>query len=155
MENHLTENQIKKALRSRVAYEDFLRCLNLYSCDIINLGELVQLVSNFIAFVLFACGTESLKTRRKFPELMKKFKEFVGYKDSLNLERLQNPPTDFGLSLLGMNYRLIEADMANCRRLQHSYRAVPASYAKQRCSGRTELCNSGLEVIIALEVNLC
>ena len=75
---------------------------------------------------------------------MKKFKEFVGYKDSLNLERLQNPPTDFGLLVLWFLMRfLIRKDMANCRRLQHSYRAVPASYAKQRCSGRTELCNSG------------
>jgi hypothetical protein len=47
--------QVKRALNSPPAYEDFLRCLNLYSHDIVNLGELVQLVSNFIAYVS-VCG---------------------------------------------------------------------------------------------------
>ena len=59
-------DKVKKALKSKRVYDNFLRCLNLYSHDIVNKHELVELVSGFLS---------------KFPELMAWFKNFVGCKD--------------------------------------------------------------------------
>ncbi len=46
-------DRIKKALRTKTLYENFLRCLNLYSHEIISRQELVQLVSGFLGLVAF------------------------------------------------------------------------------------------------------
>jgi paired amphipathic helix protein Sin3a len=45
-------------------YENFLRCLNLYSSDVISNHELINMVEEFLA---------------KHPELFSWFKGFVGY----------------------------------------------------------------------------
>ena len=58
---------------------------------------------------------------------MKQFKDFVGYKDlPLNIHRTS------------------DLDYATLRRVNQNYRALPATYAKKKCSGRGPLHNSGL-----------
>lgn len=40
--------QVRKALRSTEAYENFLRCLVIFNQEVISRAELVQLVSPFL-----------------------------------------------------------------------------------------------------------
>lgn len=41
-------SQVRKALRSAEAYENFLRCLVIFNQEVISRAELVQLVSPFL-----------------------------------------------------------------------------------------------------------
>lgn len=43
--------QVRKALRSAEAYENFLRCLVIFNQEVISRAELVQLVSPFLGSV--------------------------------------------------------------------------------------------------------
>lgn len=54
-------------LRSQDVYENFLRCLVLFNQEVISRTEVIQLVQPFLA---------------KFPELYRKFKDLLGYKDN-------------------------------------------------------------------------
>jgi histone deacetylase complex regulatory component SIN3 len=57
---------VRKSLRSSEVYDNFLRCLVLYNHEILSRTELVHLVTPFLG---------------KFPELLKWFKDFLGYKE--------------------------------------------------------------------------
>ena len=48
-------------------YENFLRCLVLFNQEVISRTELIQLAQPFLG---------------KFPELFRRFKDLLGYKDS-------------------------------------------------------------------------
>ena len=58
--------QVRKALRSKDVYDNFLRCLVLFNQEVISRPELVQLSSTFLS---------------RHPDLFKYFKEFVGVKE--------------------------------------------------------------------------
>ena len=60
-------DKVRKALKSKETYEDFLRCLVLFNQEVISRTELVQLTAPFL---------------NRYPELFKWFKEFVGYKEN-------------------------------------------------------------------------
>ncbi|CAG2120510.1 unnamed protein product, partial [Medioppia subpectinata] len=59
-------DKVRKSLRSQEVYDNFLRCLVLYNHEILSRPELVHLVTPFLG---------------KFPELLKWFKDFLGYKE--------------------------------------------------------------------------
>ena len=59
--------QVRKVLRSQEVYENFLRCLVLFNQEVISRTELIQLAQPFLG---------------KFPELFRRFKDLLGYKDS-------------------------------------------------------------------------
>ena len=44
--------QVRKALRSAEAYDNFLRCLFIFNQEVISRAELVQLVLPFLGWVL-------------------------------------------------------------------------------------------------------
>ena len=63
----LFSSKVRKALRSKDVYENFLRCLVLFNQEVISRAELIQLSSSFLT---------------RHPELFKYFKDFVGVKES-------------------------------------------------------------------------
>lgn len=62
-------DKVRKALRSPEVYENFLRCLTLYTQEIVSKSELLTLVSPFLS---------------KFPELLRWFTDFLGPQAQLN-----------------------------------------------------------------------
>ncbi|XP_023661955.1 paired amphipathic helix protein Sin3a-like isoform X1 [Paramormyrops kingsleyae] len=113
--------KVRKALRSSEAYENFLRCLDIFNQEVISRAELVQLVLPFLG---------------KFPELFNWFKNFLGYRESSHMESFPKERATEGIAM--------EIDYASCKRLGSSYRALPKSYQQPRCTGRTPLCKEVL-----------
>ncbi|XP_071826257.1 paired amphipathic helix protein Sin3a-like isoform X2 [Apostichopus japonicus] len=111
--------KVRKAFKSQEVYENFLRCLVLFNQEIVSRGELVQLVTPFLG---------------KYPEHLKWFKEFLGYKD---IDKTETPRPHKERSQ-GEMYT--EIDFSNCKRCGASYRALPKSYTQPKCSGRNALC---------------
>lgn len=127
-------------------YENFLRCLVLYNHEILSRSELVQIVTPFLG---------------KFPELLKWFKDFLGYRDG-------SGPNSFNSSSASNNHQLLEGlpnrvvnirererermqsevgmeiDYSSCKRYGASYRALPKNYLQPKCTGRTQLCREVL-----------
>lgn len=58
----------RKRLNNKLAYTEFLRCLNLFSNEIISRQELIQLVHGFLG---------------KHTDLFDWFKRFVGFRDGM------------------------------------------------------------------------
>lgn len=133
--------QVRKALKSTEVYENFLRCLVLYNHEIVSRTELVGLVNNFIG---------------RFPELMKWFKEFLGFREgppslshSLSLDAIDNFSTQPAQNRQRERDRMasesgIEIDYSSCKRHGASYRGLPKSFVQPKCSGRTALCREVL-----------
>lgn len=69
---------------------------------------------------------------RKFPELFSWFKNFLGYKESAQIESFPKERATEGIAM--------EIDYSSCKRLGFSYRALPKSYQQPKCTGRTPLC---------------
>uniref|UniRef100_A0A8C9U0E9 Paired amphipathic helix protein Sin3a n=1 Tax=Scleropages formosus TaxID=113540 RepID=A0A8C9U0E9_SCLFO len=113
--------KVRKALRSSEAYENFLRCLDIFNQEVISRAELVQLVLPFLG---------------KFPELFNWFKNFLGYRESSHIESFPKERATEGIAM--------EIDYASCKRLGSSYRALPKSYQQPKCTGRTPLCKEVL-----------
>ncbi|XP_063674545.1 paired amphipathic helix protein Sin3a-like isoform X2 [Bolinopsis microptera] len=111
-------DRVKKALKSQEVYENFLRCLVLYTEETLNATDIVHIVVHFIG---------------KFPELFAWFKNYVGYKDAV--------PTDQGRK---NRVGELEINYASCKRYGASYRAHPPNYIPPKCMGRTELCKQVL-----------
>lgn len=133
--------QVRKALKSPEVYENFLRCLVLYNHEVVSRTELVGLANNFIG---------------RFPDLMKWFKEFLGFKDgsslshqlssfdgvdSLSTQPAQNrhKERERMTSETGM-----DIDYSSCKRHGASYRGLPVNFVQPKCTGRTELCKQVL-----------
>merc|ERR1719278_1690514 len=119
-------DKVRKALKNSEVYDNFLRCLVLFNQEVVSRSELVLLVSPFL---------------NKHPELMKYFKDFVGFRDgaggvgsgseqmsSSDSQRLR-PERLIGDSAM-------EIDYASCKRLGASYCALPKSFVHPKCSGR-------------------
>ncbi|KAK4299818.1 hypothetical protein Pmani_027930 [Petrolisthes manimaculis] len=121
-------DKVRKALRHEETYHNFLRCITLYNEEIITRAELVQLVHPFLA---------------KFPDLLKWFKEFVGYREGAL------GSSDIITTTVAKQERIsgdlaMEIDYTTCKRLGASYCALPKSYPQPKCSGRTSLCREVL-----------
>ncbi|XP_063866236.1 paired amphipathic helix protein Sin3a-like isoform X2 [Scylla paramamosain] len=121
-------DKVRKALRHEETYHNFLRCITLYNEEIITRSELVQLVHPFLT---------------KFPDLLKWFKEFVGYREG------SMGSSDIIPSTVAKQERIsgdlaMEIDYTTCKRLGASYCALPKSYPQPKCSGRTSLCREVL-----------
>jgi len=152
-------DKVRKALKNKDAYEDFLRCLVLFNQEVISRTELVQLTAPFL---------------NRYPELFKWFKDFVGYKESnattsnatsasaagaaaaLALAAANDHKTPSGASgtaasSAGANDFVspqrerfsgdsaMDVDYATCKRLGASYCALPKNFVQPSCSGRSQL----------------
>ena len=118
-------DRVKRVLDKQV-YQEFLKCLNLYTQEILNKQDLVHLVSGFLG---------------KVPDLLEWFKRFIGYKDPMaELAAMREMQTAASAAV----EELPEIDFRACKRYGPSYRALPQAYQDQKCSGRTELCEEVL-----------
>lgn len=109
-------DKVKKALKNPKVYEQFLRCLNLYSHEIINRTELVELVSNFLV---------------NHKNLFDWFKRFVGVKDRQSVEHANQAKAAVD--------QAPELDLRMCEPQDKSYRALPETHRHRLCSGRKDL----------------
>ncbi|KAI8441255.1 hypothetical protein MSG28_014896 [Choristoneura fumiferana] len=151
-------DRARRALRSQEVYDNFLRCLLLFTNEIISSSELVAVTSPFLC---------------RHPELHKWLQDFVGpvsppstptptphqhnnagYNNSyqmsssntslLGLDKTRYEP----IGPLGAQLRhdrpqgdaALDIDLTTCKRLGTSYCALPREAAARRCSGRTPLC---------------
>ncbi|XP_076323407.1 paired amphipathic helix protein Sin3a-like [Tachypleus tridentatus] len=124
-------DNVRKALRSQEAYENFLRCLLLYNQEIVSRTELVQLVTPFLS---------------KYQELFKWFRNFLDHKDTSSGIVLEPvPPKVVNHERERISGDLaMEIDYSSCKRYGASYRALPKNYVHPKCSGRTTLCKEVL-----------
>lgn len=128
-------------MKSTEVYENFLRCLVLYNHEIVSRTELVGLANTFIG---------------RFPDLMKWFKEFLGFRDGpasnnqpLSFEGPDNLSTQPAQNRQRERDRMsseagIEIDYSSCKRHGASYRGLPKSFIQPKCTGRTALCREVL-----------
>ncbi|CAO3644942.1 unnamed protein product [Cunninghamella echinulata] len=111
-------DHINKHIGNKPSYEVFLKLLNLYSQNIIELDELVKRVDVFL-------GSK--------PELMIWFKAVIGYEhSSMNSSTIERPNTPV----------IPKPDLVRCETVSDSpsYRRVPKEWEYQPCSGRDSLC---------------
>ncbi|RCI05964.1 Transcriptional regulatory protein sin3 [Rhizopus stolonifer] len=108
--------RIRKHIGNKPSYEEFLKTLNLYTLQIINLDTLVEQVSIFIG---------------NHRELFGWFKSMIGYEPK---EHAIEKPSD----------TVLKPDLNTCQTTgtheSPSYRVVPKEWQNQPCSGRDQLC---------------
>ncbi|XP_045508149.1 paired amphipathic helix protein Sin3a-like isoform X3 [Colias croceus] len=158
-------DRARQALRSPHVYENFLRCLLLFTNEIISSSELLCVVSPFLC---------------RHPELQKWLQDFLGpvspphtptapnsgYNNTsgsstlLGYERSRLGSESKSREPLGLPSALalstplrhdrpqtetnLDLDLSTCKRLGTSYCALPKEAASRRCSGRTALCKEVL-----------
>uniref|UniRef100_K3WZV4 Histone deacetylase interacting domain-containing protein n=1 Tax=Globisporangium ultimum (strain ATCC 200006 / CBS 805.95 / DAOM BR144) TaxID=431595 RepID=K3WZV4_GLOUD len=105
--------KIKKILPSRENWREFLKCLELYSQEVLRREEMLSLIKN-----LFGRHTELVE---EFDNL-------------LCSHGVQQSPKEIWPFI-----PLAETDLSQCRRATPSYRALPASYPIPPCSYRSKL----------------
>ena len=110
-------DRIRKQIGNKSLWSEFLKLLNLYKYDMIDLPFLVFKSQAFI-------GSNG--------DLMQQFKDFLKYKDA-DVRVVNEPQT--------VNGRI---QLSNCRGLGPSYRLLPKLETNKKCSGRDDLCNSVL-----------
>ncbi|KAL7100797.1 hypothetical protein ACP275_08G017500 [Erythranthe tilingii] len=145
--------KVKERLRSSTEYQAFLKCLNIYSSEIITRKELQSLVADLLG---------------KYPDLMEGFNEFlerceqidgllagvVGKKTSEGTSSKAQRTDDkdkepkreteggkekdrYNLKYWGKSIQ--ELDLSNCQRCTPSYRLLPEDYPISSASQRSEL----------------
>ena len=128
--------RVKSRLRSREAYHDFLKCLQIYSLEIIGEFELEGLVQDVLG---------------RFPDLVSGFSDFLARCKQLDVDsdwrQSRAPPgqsaayRDPKLRALAARERqqgkpVSELDLTSSERCGLSYRRLPANYPRPVCSGR-------------------
>lgn len=105
--------KIKKVLPSRETWREFLKCLELYSQEVLRRDEMLSLIKNLFG---------------RHSDLVDEF-------DSLLCSHgVQKSPKEIWPFI-----PLAETDLSQCRRATPSYRALPASYPIPPCSFRSKL----------------
>ncbi|XP_011295648.1 uncharacterized protein LOC101889781 isoform X2 [Musca domestica] len=158
-------DKVRKSLRNPEVYDNFLRCLTLYTQEIVSKTELLTLVTPFLS---------------KFPELFRWFTDFLGppisqvtgancgltggsHSEGIPLQAAQRHGGGTGVNSSsgltkhdggsGLSERQNnlqntdhhqEIDLSSCKRLGASYCALPQSTIPKKCSGRTPLCREVL-----------
>eukprot|EP00158_Paraphelidium_tribonemae_P008489 Partr_v1_DN28590_c0_g1_i1_m73034 putative Paired AMPhipathic helix protein len=108
--------KVKKVLGNKTSYSEFLKVLNLFNQDIIDIKLLVEKVDPFLS---------------KSPDLYDWFKGYIKYNDvdaPTEIIRSVTPPRDF----------------TDAKRSGSSYRMLPANYVQANCTGRDPHCESVL-----------
>lgn len=110
--------KVKNYINNKQIYGEFLKCLNLFSQDILRVQDLVHLVQGFLG---------------SSPELFNWFKKYIGYKELASIPKKESKD--------GRN--VPELNLNSCKRYG-SYRALPKKYPIAPCTGRTPLCHEVL-----------
>jgi paired amphipathic helix protein Sin3a len=109
-----------KTMVPKALYVQFLRCLNLYSNNIVTRAELVTLVEDLF------------NTIPKFSDLSAKFKDIIGYNEWEENQLMTHLRSNF--------YAFVSSvDFTTCKQVTPSYRELPKEVPIPPCSGRTVL----------------
>ena len=126
--------KVKKYLGSRQVYADFLKCLSLFSQDILKLPDLISMVHGFIG------GND---------ELFSWFKRYINFKDS-DMKLLEpslgtSGPRSNRSGNAGSfaEAQVPELNLSALKRVG-CYRIYPRGYRLCKASGRTVLCDEVL-----------
>ncbi|KAF8407976.1 hypothetical protein HHK36_007116 [Tetracentron sinense] len=125
--------KVKEKLHNSDDYQEFLKCLHIYSTEIITRSELQSLVCLKLSVLNILVGD----LLGKYPDLMDGFNEFLA-----RCEKIGN----YGLlaGVMSKTKPIQELDLSNCQRCTPSYRLLPKNYPIPSASQRTEL---GAEVL--------
>lgn len=135
--------KVKHRMRNREQYQDFLKCLSLFSEDIISKGELLSLVADSLS---------------RHPDLADGFSEFVSrcegadfedanmaHQGKMSLRDLQKMRQNPGLAYATKPASELAMDNREVwQRCTKSYAKLPDSYPRLKCSGRDDLGRSVL-----------
>ncbi len=111
--------RIRSALSSPQLYVEFLKCINLYSQQILSRSEMISLMCDLL-------GDNHI--------LLEEFDRLLACRGATN-----NALEDSWFCM-----PTSEIDFTKCRRCTPSYRSLPISYPKPPCSERTAACRSVL-----------
>ncbi|CAL1694084.1 unnamed protein product [Somion occarium] len=113
-------DRVKKTLENGGTYEEFLKLLNLYARDVIDVDTLIERADIFLD-----------------TDLMRQFKELMGWEERFST--IENgPPGSLRTSAPDMSAPPPDDGLGP------SYRKLPASEVRLACSGRDELARSVL-----------
>ena len=146
--------RVKNRLRNKEAYQDFLKCLNIFSQEIISKMELQGLVYDIIG---------------KYPDLVQGFNEFLGRCESMDLDpsvksmlgkdgkaleqaKQQVSSKDVQNKLRAISLRekyntrpISDLDLTACEQCTPSYRRLPHDYPKMTFTGRDKRAHPKLK----------
>lgn len=129
--------KMKTRLRSKEAFQEFLKCLNIFNQDIISKMELQSLIFDLLG---------------GFPGAMDGFMQVIGRCETMDLDvdglQRDNKVSASTAAKLKLQEKrekylmkpISEMDFSDCEKCGASYRMLPADFPIQRCSGRTTLC---------------
>ena len=137
--------KVKARLKDRDAYNELIKCLNIFNSEVISKMELQALVYEILG---------------KHPDLHAGFSDFLGRCELMDFEFVEGSgkgPKDGKLSQKEMQKMKVmsarekflskpisELDLTSCERCGPSYRLLPAAFPKAPASGRTPLCDAHL-----------
>jgi paired amphipathic helix protein Sin3a len=124
--------KVKKYLGSRQVYADFLKCLSLFSQDILKLPDLINMVHGFIG------GNE---------DLFSWFKRYINFKESdMKLLDISSGSSRVNRNANAGSFAEAQVPELNLSALKRvgCYRIYPRGYRLCKASGRTVLCDEVL-----------
>lgn len=107
----------RKKLNNEKLYNEFLKCLNLFSNKIITKIELAVIVRDVFT---------------GHPELFERFKKLIGFTAE---DELELPAVDSEEEMPSQHWSLADIDISTCKRYGPSYRALPKNYQKANLTG--------------------
>jgi paired amphipathic helix protein Sin3a len=116
--------RVKAALGQQNLWMEFLKCLELYSKEVLNKGEFLSLVSDVLSTLPSDEGEQFIE------ELEAALEKRVVVQEMEDETWLSMPAS--------------EIDLSQCRRSTPSYRHLPRNYPRPSCSMRSALCESVL-----------
>ncbi|CAG9794152.1 unnamed protein product [Diatraea saccharalis] len=164
-------DRARKALRSQHVYDNFLRCLLLFTNEIISSSELVVVtgpfllrhpdlhrwLQDFLGPAATAPATDRNHLTGYNNSTFPGANSFLGMDRERERSRESERPLEKNvryepLGALGAQLRhdrpqgdaAMDIDLSTCKRLGTSYCALPRDAAARRCSGRTALCKEVL-----------
>uniref|UniRef100_A0A7N0U8T1 Histone deacetylase interacting domain-containing protein n=1 Tax=Kalanchoe fedtschenkoi TaxID=63787 RepID=A0A7N0U8T1_KALFE len=129
--------KVKERVTDPDEYQSFLKCLNIYSTEIVSRTELQNLMADVLG---------------KYPDLADGFNEFLERCENIDSktvkveEREKAPKREIGTTKETDRFNekylaksIQELDLSDCQRCTPSYRLLPEDYPIQRASQRSEL----------------
>ena len=115
---------------SRSQWSQFIKCLNLFACDVISRVEMMRMVEDLIS-------PPAQRLEPQLQELVERFKQSIAYDEWEEKQLITQQQSNY--------YTFVQSvDFTTCPQVTASYRQLPASLAVPYCSGRTALCESVL-----------
>ena len=154
--------RVKSRLRSKEAYQDFLKCLNIFSQEIISKMELQGLVYDIIGkYSDLVQGFNDFLSRCESMDLDLSVKNILG-KDGKALEaaRTSVSSKEMQQKLKAISMRekyntrpISDLDFTGCEQCTPSYRKLPADYPKMSFKGRDKHKSPQLKTMFAGMLN--